>query len=707
MNKNTVVAAIIFAISSNSALLSARGLEEVVVTATKKGRAENLQTVPIAASVMTGDQVEAMFAENIADLGRQLPNVRLQSVGTFPGVTNFSIRGMGVASSIAGDEPTVGVILDGMYLGTNYGSDLDTFDIESIEVLRGPQGTLFGRNVTAGAVVVRSQRPTGEFGGKVKAGLGNNGRQNLSGTIQGALNDTVSAKVFANYKDRDGDWKNSTLNEDQGAQRTTFIRPSLLWTPSDNLDVTLIVERGDISGHGSTPNTSVILGQPTGIADDEVAGTDTGGVSIEWEQLVLEANWMLGDGVLTSITGYRDVDFGTPFADADGTPVEVFRNGVSVDQDQISQELRYASTAFDERMEYTLGIYYFQQTIEQRENRSVLGGLNVSNTDGRVDNESYAAFVNGTWFINDALSLTGGLRYTYEEKDVLIATGDGCNFDFTLCDYGTDEATDWNNLSPKLGINWELNDKTFLYASYARGFRSGGYNLRVASASVDPGPYDEETVDSFELGLKTDLLDSKARANVALFYAQYDDLQRVVLDPVSLLQSTRNAAAATVQGAEAEFTYRPLDALLVTAAVGYTDASYDEYNGLDVTGDGEPDPGLARNLKLVRAPEWTYALSASYDVDLRGSGYLNFRAAYSYTDEIPVNDINSFFHEDYGLFDASVSWYSESEALKVALWGKNLTDERRIETGAFVSIFSYEFLTEPRTYGVEISYQFD
>lgn len=687
-------------------------MENTVVTARKKSVVESAQDVPITLTAVTGDQIEAAFINDMTELGYTIPNVRLD-VSSFPGSANYTIRGMGFISTIASAEPTVGTFVDGVYLGNNLGSDMGTYDLESVEVLRGPQGTLFGRNVTAGAIVMRSRRPDGEFGGLVRAGLGSNGRELLSGAIEGGLTDTVAAKIFAQYSNRDGDWNNTFLNEDHGAQKSTIIRPILTWNPSDEVAITAIYEYGDIEGDGTNGR---ILNDPTtdvyGLGIREPKNTEDvelnfpGETEVDWTQFTLEAIWEVGNGNITSITGYRDVEYSS-FGDTDATSLDDpwILGFVGNDQDQFSQELRYASQALNDKLNYTVGLYYFEQSLDNTY-LVQFGTFPFQRPRGKVDQETYSAFAHGDYEIIPDVYLTLGLRYDYEEKDAKIARGNAnCDENFN-CTYDFIDDDNWSNTSPKIGLSWNVNPNTMLYASWQKGFRSGGYNSRATSATEIPGPYDEEEVQAFEIGVKADFLDGKARLNAAVFHNEYDDLQRVISD-VDISFSIQNAAKATIDGAEVELTILPTDNFAIQANIGYLDASYDDFPGLDVNGDGTGDPELAKGLQLVRAPDWTGSLTATLDLPLGDAGSVVSRVAYIYSDDSPMNDAHRFILDGYNLLDASVTWFNLNANLSVSLWGKNLTDEAYALTGATFSIATYGYMSLPRTYGAEVVYKFD
>ena len=690
-------------------------IQEVLVTARKRGVAEAAQSVPVSLTALNGDQLEAMFAENLNDVSMILPNVRLDSDGAFPGTSNFAIRGMGFISTIASNDPTVGLFVDGQYIGVNLGGSPDTFDLESVEVLRGPQGTLFGRNVTAGAVVMRSRRPTGEFGTTFRIGAGSGGRAKIGGSVEGQLSDTFSGKIYAEYSDRDGDFDNLTTGGDHGANEVKFARPILRWQPSEDTDITLIGEFSDYDGDGVNARfigfPGDLIWETFGAREpgdaDELTLNYPGRTEIETDSLVLEGNWQVGNGTITSITGYRDVYyFSRGDTDSSGAPV-VTDAWLDLDQDQFSQELRFASNAFDGRLEYTTGLYYFQQSMEQFYHVLFFGNPALRSR-GTMDHESYSIFAQADYELVPDVYLTLGGRYTWEEKDAENASFSDCvssGSDLT-CDLSDSGSEDWANFSPKVGLSWQASRDVLLYASYTQGFRSGGYNIRTTADNDSPGPYDEEEVEAWEIGIKSTLLDGKARVNAAVFTNEYTDLQRT--RSVGITNFIDNVAAATTEGAELEVTLLPTDNLALIASVGILNAEYDDYPVLDVDFDGTPDPELAKGLQLVKAPDLSYNLTGIYDLSLGDAGELSTRISYTYNDETPVNDQNTFFLDEWELLDASMTWRPGfASGVEVSLWGKNLTNETYAESGTYVhNLWSNLYQALPRRYGVELVYRY-
>ena len=715
--------------------LSAHGntlLEEVVVIAQKKGYGESVQDVPISISAYSGDQAEKMFAVNLTDVGLVTPNASLTELPTFPGVANFVIRGMGtVGQSIPSADPAVGVSIDGVSLGTIYGVVTDLFDLEAIEVLRGPQGTLLGRNVTGGAISIRTTRPSEEFIGKLKLSTGNFGKLEGSVLLSGPLNEQWGAKLAVLAKERDGyfDAPNIHSGGRVGASETLLVRPALSYKGSA-FDATLIAEFGSIDADGLAAITFEADGEQVldPYADRLTLQDQRGFSELDWTQLMLEANTDIWGGKLTGILGYRELEQ-NGVSDIDGFTGARFHfaNGTGLDQDQTSLEARWAGL-LSERVSLTAGLYLFDQEYTYRERRILANAVDrrgVSN----IQHATQGLFAQADIQLSDNWTLIVGGRYTEEQKDASIGViGDpNANGDCTTatpplpdevpqaladCRPALVDDQDWSNFTPKVGVNWSLSEDLLAYASYTRGFRSGGYNVRFTDLSFvtnpnnptsAPGPYDEESVDAFEIGLKSTFNDGRIRFNAAIFQNDFEDLQRTSLNAAGG-QEILNAASGTISGIELDTVIGLTDSFVLQAGLGYTDADYDSF------ASAEAQTGLsADDLEFVLAPEITFSAGATYDWDLGESRTLSGRLSYSYVDEAVSDDFNTVRTESYDFLDASLT-YQNDYGLSVALYGKNITDEVFYDFGtnfssSVLGVRSF-WLTPPRTYGVEVTYEF-
>ena len=376
-------------------------LEEVLVTAEKKSAAESAQTVPISIAAYSGKQVEAMFAISLTDVGLSTPNVSLTAIPTFPGVANFVIRGMGtVGQSIPSADPAVGVFIDGIALGTIYGVVTDLFDLESIEILRGPQGTLFGRNVTGGAILLRSKRPTEEFEGSVRATVGSYSQRDLALILSGPISKDWGAKIAVLRKDHDDYWDNRLLGVRQGDSQTLLVRPALTFKRGA-FDATAIFEYGKMEGDGLSAITWWADGaQVLDPYADRVSLQDTIGYSnLKWISGSLETNWDLWEGQLTAVLGLRDLEQRME-SDIDGYSGDRFEfaPGTRLDQDQQSIELRWSGD-LGEKVTLTTGLYGFQQEYTYAERRFLNRAVDRRGVS-TIAHDTQAVFAQADWRID-------------------------------------------------------------------------------------------------------------------------------------------------------------------------------------------------------------------------------------------------------------------------------------------------------------------
>ncbi len=708
-------------------------LEEIVTTARKRSEAEAAQEVPIAVNVFGADQIQALFAKKIDDLSYLMPNVQLEAVGTFPGVQNFSIRGQGINSSIPSVDPTVGVFVDGLYMGTTYGVVIDTFDLESVEVLRGPQGLLFGRNVTGGAVVLRNKRPNGDFGARIRVGSTDEEQVNVAATIEGSLvEDKLAAKLAVYYDDDQGYFTNvnqtytgpqvgplpiapapypgqtfymqPATRSQVGALETTLVRPSFVWTPTDNVDVTLIYENGTTEGDGAVW-TDISLQRAGTLADYTTSADEIGFTDISWDQTVLEVNIAeIGNGTLTNILGTRNVDADSG-ADIDGIYFPLFTVPGFTEQEQISNELRW-SGSFTESWDATLGLYYFDQDVTYREGRHIQIAL-LRALGGDMQAKNVGIFWNNYFYLNDAWTLQAGVRYTDEDKTAQIITGACADVVTYVCTFDN-LAGDWSNVTPKVGIQWNYNDDSQLYAYYTKGFRSGGFNFRNAKPLIiPPGPTNEEENNTFEIGLKTDLADGRVRLNLAAFHNEIDDMQRELNIPdadVVVLQATINAGDVKITGFEIDFVALITDNFSINAAYGSQDGKYTRIDPFVAT--IEPIFGTVIGSELPRLAPTNYNIGFSWDIALGGLGLVNVAANTSFRERHPYNDSNTEFFSDQRRTNASINWFSPGESWAVSLYGKNLGDEANWGNLTSISgIYTAGPMQKGRFMGVEVNFR--
>jgi len=688
-------------------------LEEVVVVATKKKVEEKVQDVPAAMSAFGEAQLDALKVRDISSLSYSTPNTSLEDIGTAKGTANFSVRGLGVNSSIPSIDPAVGVFVDGMYYGVNSGVIFDTFDLESVEILRGPQGVLFGRNVTGGAVILNTKDASFDQLTTVKAAIEGGGAAPnyiLQGTTTGTLIDNVLAGKLALYYNDDKGWfeniQTDGSKEDFGKNKTKIVRTGLTWLPSEVAEVIFKYEYGDFDGDGpaaqSHTNGSGVDGQIVNFDRNSYDFSISDGTfgRAEWHNVIIETNVdvELGDGQITNIIGFRDLS-NEAFSDIDATPQRLFHADVATEQDQFSNEFRY-NGQFN-NVNLTTGVFFFQQDLTYSEVRFVLqdilpsiplvtppglpGAVLFERPGGGVlDQTTLGAFATIDVDVTEQFTLTAGLRYSDEEKKAKVASvsaarqlalgnpvGNACRVTDGNCIFGFEDTFKTDNVSPKVGFNYSLDDYNRIYGSWTKSFRAGGYNFRSTGdpAINPPGPFKDEEVSSVELGWKLQPSE-KSKVNIAVFQTRIDNMQREInfADPVAgVTQIIRNTADALITGIEIDTQLAVTDQLILTGSIGMLDGEYEKVLD-DLNNDGNID-ALDEALEIPRLAKLTYNAGILYDT-VAGS----FRLNYNYRDRAAYTDDNLGYLNEVDRVDASYTYYLEN-GTTFSLFGKNLTDD--------------------------------
>ncbi len=708
-------------------------IEEVIVTAER--REANLQEVPVAVSSFSSENLESAQVSTIGDLQSMVPNLSIHSGDANNAVVY--IRGIGQIDSVAFFEPGVGIYLDDIYLGRAQGAFLDVVDVERIEVLRGPQGSLYGRNSVGGAIKYVSAQATDEFSGNISAHLGNYNRQDIKATISGPLSNTLKGRLTLATMEHEGYSVNRFDGQRDGDRDNKFARAVLQFDPSEEFSLQLAMDYSDSDPKRSrTPAKetpiNIILG-PSFPADSDpfvvnadfntVEQTETKGVS-------LNASWALNEQwSLKSITSYRELDYGTEL-DLDGTPVNAFGIYYFNEQEQSSQEfqLQYQS----DHMSLVTGLYYFNEQGQTFDGGVFANIFSASSGDGFFETDSYAVFGQLDIDINEQLTAIAGFRYTKETKSYrrtaesfnLIALSASnpalANPDSELLravrgqgtvSSGNPDDADFSNFSPKVGLKYQLSENTNLYASYSTAFKAGGFNGRVTSDALTP--FDEETLVSLEAGLKTQLWDDRLRINAAVFRNQYDDLQlssfEASADGGSILPVFTNAGKAVMKGAELELTALLSNALTVNLNIGYLDAEYREYIAGDPTSNQLID--ISNQRELVNAPEWDTQLGLRYDFAAWDWGQLSFLTDISYRSKtyLEVNSQETLAQNGYSIVNAAFILAAEDGQWNVMLGAKNLSDKRYRSHAFDISAFPGVMLgyySAPKTYALSATYNF-
>lgn len=676
---------------------------EIVVTGTKTRNAENVQDIPLAVTAFNADTLEAYKIRDISGLSFQVPNVSLDQIGTSRGTANFTVRGIGINSSIPSIDPTVGVFVDGVFLGVNGGVVFDLFDLDSAEILRGPQGVLFGRNVTGGAVVINTGNPTEEFRGKFRAAVdgpvdsgrgGNN--YTVSGVVSGPIvEDVLLFKVGAYYNNDQGYFRNLFDNSNHGAAETKILRGAL---EARLGDLTLLGKLDYFTSDGDGPS-----GQNRAFFDRntfDFSINEPGNYSNEIWTGSLKADWDIGPGTLTNIFGWRKFD-GTTRGDIDATPVFLFHSNTETAQEQFSNELRYAIST--DRFDLVFGGFYFNQNLAYTEARELRRDLPPAFQPpeffggGRQEHEVLGVFANLNYKLTDSLTVLAGLRWNQETKDAgitFISPRAPCSVVQGTCPTGTapfqpgvetagfTDDVKFENLSPKLGLQYEFGASQ-VYGHWSRGFRSGGYNFRISNVPVfnrafnETGNlgFDEEQVDSFEVGGKFQTLDGAFTLNAAAYVTKIGNMQREVnlADPgAGVVQNILNTADATIKGFEAEARMRVSPSLVFTANLGVIDANYDRVL-FDISGDGQVGPAdLA--LRIPRVVPVTVGAGLIHELNVGASQFLT-RVNYQYRDKAAYTDDNFGWLNDIQMLEANITWMTPMRGLSFSIYGRNLLDQ--------------------------------
>jgi iron complex outermembrane recepter protein len=718
---------------------NAAGLEEITVTARR--REESLQDVPIAVSAFSAERIENMGVPDITWLQQATPNLTLQVARGSNSTLIAFIRGIGQQDPLWGFEPGVGLYVDDVYIARPQGAVLDIYDIERLEVLRGPQGTLYGRNTIGGAV----KYVTKPLGNKARLDtrltLGSYAQHDV--LVSGVLpvTDTLSLGASAAVYRREGYGDNQyTGLGNHYEKKVDAFRLSAEYNPNDALSVRLAADMVDddsdskhghreIAGAGLTAGETVLPDRYDtrgGIGDDNEVTT---------EGIALTIAYRLSEALtLKSISAYREGATNT-LIDFDATPAPALDVPGRYRDRQATQELQLLFEG--DRWQGVAGLYYLNAKASGAFD-TVVGLINLAiATSGSVETKSYAGFADVSYDITDRFTASLGGRYTSDERRGEVYRQNFTGLRTPL--FGNAAAvpgllrTDYSNertfdkFTPRASLSFEFTPDLTTYVSYSEGFKSGGFDMR-GDAVLTPttvNGYDPETVKSYELGLKGNAFDGRMTYNVAAFWADYEDQQITRQEPApgGVASFVDNAGSSTIKGIELEGAVLFSDRLSLTYGLGWTDAEFDEFRTFTVV-NGTPVPVDLSDIAVFQnTPEWNGNLTLTYSQPLRaGWGGLVTALSGSYRDSYymfefprPLIDQTS----SYTLVDASVAWTSESEKLRVALTGRNLTDEE-------YKIGGYDFYTgqpagtqvlfgntvnafygPPRTWSLSVSYRFD
>jgi len=718
---------------------SVLALEEIVVSAQR--REQNIQTTPVSVIAFSGPQLEKANVVDLVDLNTKLPNLNVAGAGG-AGTNNasFAVRGLGSGSrNSPNTENSVGLYIDDVYYGKTDGAILDVIDVERIEVLRGPQGTLFGRNSTAGAIRYITKKPTlDETFGDLAVTLGSYDRLDLKGYLNTAISDNVALGLSIASLNRNGYVDNVITGADLGDQNTEAIRGNLYIQASDNLDVWLAVDwsRADENGPPTvatdvnlTPNGG-IWGAPfaaTELAENlaefgfNQANVPTGnrfesyaaGEHFSKRESVgasLTIAYQLSDDVtLKSVTSYRDLNnrFGY---DMDAVPAELVERIAERDIRVFTEELQVSGST--DTLNWIAGVFYLNEKVTAfQENfrmvNAATGNVGISGSQ-LVDphkTESYAVFAQATYQLSDQWGITAGLRYTNDEKDQSVfTTGPGQTIDDVVLVSAASDS--WDAVTGRFSIEYTASDDLFVFGSYSRGFRAGGLN--------DEGPttpfssYNPEFIDAFELGLRSDWMDQRIRLNLTAFYTDAKDLQfTVLLDQNDNATVIANAGSAEIYGLEAEVSAVLSENVLIGFNGGYLKTKYKEVPELS----DELVP-IQVGDSLTNAPEFSFNVYADINIPVQ-SGELALNVNYGYKDDYTTFPGLASEVSAFGLLGANLTYEPNKYNWSISVFGTNLTnaDYENIVMdigGTIGAALGFRMIEpgRPREWGVRFKYDF-
>jgi len=726
LTQNTVLLLILGAPFSLQVQAAAPVLDEIVVTARK--RVENVQEVPISITVITAAALERIGATRVKDLQYAVPNL------VFTGFDGnafgpVSLRGISTEARVNGFDLALGVYVDGIYMGRSMGVNSDLVGIERVEVLRGPQGTLFGRNTTAGAINITSKKPSEEFEAEINVNVGNFNLFDVRGSMSGEIvSDRVFGRISAISKRADGYVENLFDDRTFNDADYTWWRGQLRFVARDDLIIDLSFDdlqdehiaafnelsgsKGDISAPGVH---TVNMDSP---ASDN---RDIWGASATIE-------YTLPSGLtITSLTAYRDGE--SLFEnDNDTGPLAQSSTFFRDEMEQFTQEIRLVSPG-DSRLNYVAGIFYLSQTLLTDHDLLVLeqagipsqndfygnsvfftpGVPTIDETFGIVDVEAIAVYANVEFDLTDNVTIFGGLRYTEEDKDLvweesgLLLTA--LDLRLSVIPRFEDSLSD-SAISPTAGISWSLSESVNVYGKWARGFRSGGFNTDLLIPSNEIS-FDSETLDSFEIGFKSELFDRRVRLNAAAFYTDYSDLQVPTFE--NLLEGLKigNAAEAELWGFEIEVDAAVSENTSVWGSVGYVASEFNNFVRARDPITGEPTVTYDGN-RLPQAPEWTANVGAEWNKDIGTLGdlVLSLDASYRGDQYFGANNDPRDLSGDYVLVNGTIG--IEKDNWRVSLWARNLLDKLYENELRFVAGFEEQWVNygKPRSYGLRFQYEF-
>ena len=711
---------------------TATAIDEIIVTAQR--RSQDIQSVPLSIRALSGEQLEEQGVDDVSDLGRIIPNFTASRSASTANL-RLNIRGIGAAGNTAVDQ-SVAVFLDGVYVARPSALYASFLDIAGVEVVRGPQGTLFGRNTTAGGVLLRSAEPGFEFGGSVIGQVGNYGRRKVEAVVNLPASDTVRFRAAVQGSEFDGYGFSTTTGERFGYQDQIAGRLSAAVDFSDALTWLGRADYSHVTGDGQASveaiGSTIGATQRTALAarlggllpelddhtDHRVAQLVSGEVDDEQFGLSSRLAWRLpGDYELKLISGYRDYTNSQFDGEVNFMPVEIASRTTSLGSESSSHELQLASPQglFGGRANYVAGLYYFQEDTEITEGLSITPALcniavpagpgrtaclngplqNVTGLAFQQSAESVAIFAQGDWLLTDQLTLQVGGRYTRDEKDGSFVQTIATPIAAALRAPETTSLT-FSDEQPtyRIALSWKAAEDLMIFGSYSTGYKAGGFNSGGGAAALGTAKrsFGSETATNLELGVRSDWLDNRLQTNITLYRTELEDFQDRSFDGTSFV--IRNAGSLRHQGVEADGRFRFGGGFAVAASVAYLDSEFLDFKTAPalpgcsaatpaITGCG-PVGGVRTIQDLTGkrahyAPEWQSSLTGTWDRDLPGGWSMHSLVGMSFVGDQFVGSVTDnnaqTLQEAYTLFNARLSFVAPGERWEIAVFGDNLTDE--------------------------------
>jgi iron complex outermembrane recepter protein len=721
-------------------------LDEIIVTALK--REENLQNAPVSVTAFTASSLERKSIYLFNSLDNYVPNLEMNPGRTDAGPSSVQIfiRGVGQEDAAFPNEPGVGVYLDGVYVATSSAGDFAFLDLDRIEVLRGPQGTLYGKNTIGGAINIVTKRPDANESYSLEAITGSYDRLDFTGHANFALTDNMFASIAVNSQSREG-YGHSVLTGDEfGDIDKKMFRASVRYAPSDDLDITLTgdgsIQRqhqgvGGMAGWYFDPNTPAASaavaaqwGLKGALATFSPAYIQRIDITHDYNNYSVvdtkDDNQVYGLALtvvktwnsltLKSISAFRHVDLNT-VRDSDRTPFHDITVTQFENDEQLSQEFQLSGMALNDRLHFIVGLYALHFDGNNGYNAPVLDinpeDLSIT-PHGREQALSLAAYSDLTYKVTDKLSLTLGGRENHDIKEFQYSFMDGYPTTYPYYGVGRPWASfysevshTWNNFLPKVNLQYQFTDDVMAYAQWSKGYKAGGWNPRVWGTTVMQ-EFDPERITTEELGFKSAWFNRRVTVNADVFNSKYTDMQLTGLIPciggVGICTTVENAGSSKIYGAEAEIQAKPIPAWVLSGSAGLTIARYTQLDESVITS------GVALSNKFIETPKWTAQLSSTYTWDLPNGGGLSWELDDSYKSTIyhSIQNVPTLITNPYSQYNTRFTYTTPSNLIEVALFGTNLSNKIYLTNGAPIGSLGYDegYWSRPREWGISFKKRF-